>query len=340
MEKFGFETVFKMRAVRVFGCVLALFASLSLSIKSTQENLKSITFLTNYVFIGRHAPFFVGKEKGFYREAGFDINILPATGSAFVITALEGRQADYGMVEAASLVQAIAQGASVKAFGVYMDQSTSGLASLAPYPTLESLTGRTVAASLTDSARVILPSVLAEGQLNESTIDWLTADPSVYFSLLLSGRADLVTAASDSDVPTLQRIVEPRGRTVHFSSFADWGYDVYGYFLVARSDRLRLRQEEVRAFATATATAVDYAVTHPEEAARIMARYSPALDEVTALAHWKGSISAMNTAAVQHAGYGIATQERLQRSIDFVGRAFEFKTQVTPNDLYAHGFLP
>jgi hypothetical protein len=48
----------------------------------------------------------------------------------------------------------------------------------------------------------------------------------------------------------------------------------------------------------------------------------------------------MNTAAVQQAGYGIATQERLQRSIDFVGQAFEFKTQVTPSDLYAHGFLP
>ena len=33
----------------------------------------------------------------------------------------------YAMVEAASLVRAIAQGASVKAFGVYMDQRPADL---------------------------------------------------------------------------------------------------------------------------------------------------------------------------------------------------------------------
>jgi ABC-type nitrate/sulfonate/bicarbonate transport system substrate-binding protein len=49
------------------------------------------------VFHGRHSPYFVGLEKGFYREAGFDVAIAPATGSGFVITALEGGKADYGM---------------------------------------------------------------------------------------------------------------------------------------------------------------------------------------------------------------------------------------------------
>ena len=78
----------------------------SLSGNAAQRPVKKITFLTNYVFIGRHAPFFVGQEKGFFRDAGFDIRISPATGSAFVLTALEGGTADYGMAEAGSVVQA------------------------------------------------------------------------------------------------------------------------------------------------------------------------------------------------------------------------------------------
>ena len=53
---------------------------------SAPEDLKPVVFLTNYVFLGRHAPFFVGLEKGFYREAGFDIRILPSTGSGFPLS--------------------------------------------------------------------------------------------------------------------------------------------------------------------------------------------------------------------------------------------------------------
>ncbi|MGH9323204.1 MAG: ABC transporter substrate-binding protein, partial [Vicinamibacteria bacterium] len=60
---------------------------------------KKITFLTNYVFLGRHAPFFVGLDKGFYRDAGFDGEITPSSGSGFVIAALEGGKADFGIAE-------------------------------------------------------------------------------------------------------------------------------------------------------------------------------------------------------------------------------------------------
>jgi len=122
--------------------------------------LKKVTFLTNYVFHGRHSPFFVGVDKGFYKEAGLDVQISPSTGSGFVLAALEGGKADYGMAESTSTVQNVAKGAKARGFAVFMDITTSGLASSTPYPTPESQAGKTEAASLTDSARVILPIIL------------------------------------------------------------------------------------------------------------------------------------------------------------------------------------
>src|SRR6201990_1718209 len=77
---------------------------------------KKITFLTNYVYNGRHAPFFVGLEKGFYKEAGFDIDIKPATGSGFVITAIDGGKADYGMADVSRGARGSAKGPKVNAF--------------------------------------------------------------------------------------------------------------------------------------------------------------------------------------------------------------------------------
>ena len=287
-----------------------------------------MVFLTNYVFLGRHAPFFVGLEKGFYRDAGFDIRILPSTGSGFVISALEGGQADYGIAEAAPVVQAVAKGAKVQAFGVFMDESTSGLASLEPYPTPQSVAEQPVAAAVTDSARVILPIIFGLEGLDPATLDWVAADPSVYFPLLLQGRARLITASIDSDVPTLRH--RARGKTIHFSSFADWGYDVFGYFLVARADHIEAAPDEVRAFASATAKSVRYAIDHPEEAARILVAHNPTLDPELMLGHWRQSIRAIETAYVAEHGYGHATPDRLQTQHRSREESFRARRGVDP----------
>jgi NitT/TauT family transport system substrate-binding protein len=316
-------------------------AALALGVASAgQRPLTKIVFLTNYVFQGRHAPFFVGRDQGFYRDAGFDISIVPATGSGFVISALEGGKADYGMAESVSVVQAAAQGARVRGFAVFMDASTSGLASLAPYSTPKALQGKTIAASLTDSARVIVPIILSRAGLDSSAVNWLASDPSIYFSLLMSGRTDLITASIDGDLPALRRVAHPRGTTVYFSSFADWGYDVFGYFLVARTDRIMSRPDEVRAFAAATVKAVKYSADHPEEAARSVARNSPTLAYDTALAHWRESLKAIQTPFVKQQGYGHATEPRLQRTIALVHEAFKLKKPLVPGDIYVEGFVP
>jgi NitT/TauT family transport system substrate-binding protein len=301
--------------------------------------LKKVTFLTNYVFHGRHSPFFVGLEKGYYKEAGFDIQIAPATGSGFVISALEGGKADYGMAESTSVVQAAAKGAKVRGVGVFMDITTSGLASLTPYPTPESLAGKTIAASLTDSARVIVPIVFSLRGLDPASVSWQAADPGVYFSLLLERKVDLVTASIDGDVPALMRVATPQGKTIHFASFADWGYDVFGYLLVTTADRIAGQPEEVKAFAAATVKAVKYSLENPEETARIMVKHNPTLNYDTTLAQWRQSIKAIDTAYVKQHGYGVATPDRLQRTIDLVKQAFKLDVKLTPNDVYAQGFI-
>jgi NitT/TauT family transport system substrate-binding protein len=304
-----------------------------------EKPLKKVVFLTNYVFHGRHSPFFVGLEKGFYKEVGLDIHIAPATGSGFVLAALEGGKADYGMAESTSVVQVVAKGGKAKGFAVFMDITTSGLASLTPYPTPESLAGKTVAASLTDSARVILPIIFNMKKVNPESVKWQAVDPSVYFPLILEGKVDLFTASIDGDVPALLRVATPLGKTVHFSSFADWGYDVFGYFLVTTGDKIASNPDEVKAFAAATAKTVKYCIDRPEETAQIMVKYNPTLDYNTTLAQWRQSIKAIDTAYVKQNGYGIATTDRLQRTVNLVKEAFKLTGTLGPDDIYAGGFV-
>jgi NitT/TauT family transport system substrate-binding protein len=296
---------------------------------------KKITFLTNYVFHGRHSPFFVGLEKGYYKEAGFDISIQPATGSGFVVTAVDSGKADYGMADTGSMVQGIAKGSKVKGFMVFMDVSTSGLASFEPYPTLQSLKGKKVAAGQTDSARVTMPILLDKAKLPADWFEWVTSDPGVYSSLLLSGQVDLFTASIDGDVPALEKVAGPRGKKVFFTPFSDWGYDVYGYLLVASADSLAKDPDGAKRFAQATRKAVQYSIANPDEAAKIMVKHNPTLNPETTLAQWKQSIKAIDTAYVKKNGYGVATPERLQTNLDFLARSMKLDTKLTGPDIYS-----
>ena len=311
--------------IRRFAVVLVALAAIASGAPAEQAQapLKKITFITNYTLQGRHSPFFVGLDKGYYRDAGFDIDIQPATGSGFVITAVDSGKADYGMAEAASVVQAVAKGAKVKSFMVFTDISTSGLASLEPYKTLESLKGKRVAASQTDSARVILPILLERNKIDPASIQWLAADPGVYSSLLLSGQTDLFTASIDGDVPALEKVAGPRGKTVYFSSFADWGYDPFGYLLIAKDTALASDADAAKRLAQATRKAVEYSVAHPEETAQIMVKHNPALNYDTTLAQWKQAIKSIETAYVKRNGYGVATPDRVRRTIDLLKDAFQ-----------------
>jgi NitT/TauT family transport system substrate-binding protein len=325
--------------IRIIALALAAFGStLTIGVvpadAQTTAAPRKVSFLTNYVFHGRHSPFFVGVEKGYYKEAGFDAEISPATGSGFVIAAIDSGKADYGMAEAGPVVQAVAKGAKIKSFMVYTDTSTSGLASLDPYPTPQSIMGKRIAASQADSARVILPILLERNKLDVSGVQWQTSDPGVYSSLLLSGQTDLFTASIDGDVPALERVATPRGKKVYFASFAEWGYDVFGYFLVASNDSLAKDPDGARRFAEATRKAVLYAVANPEETARIMVKYNPALNYDTTLAQWRQSIKSIETGYVKTNGYGVATDPRLQNTIDLVQRSLKLDAKLGPSDIY------
>jgi NitT/TauT family transport system substrate-binding protein len=324
-----------MKAKHLVVAAIAAIAIAATPIVAGAAPLKKITFLTNYVFNGRHAPFFVGVDKGFYKAAGFDVTITPTTGSGFVVTAIDGGKADFGMADFGTVVQAIAKGAGVEGFMVYTDSTTDGLASLKPYPTPKSIIGKTVAAAETDSVRVILPIIFRQHNLDPSAIKWVTADPSVYFSLLLSGQVDLFTATSDGDMPALTKVAAKQGKTVHFSSFANWGYNVFGYLLIGKKAALASDPNEAMRFADATKKAVAYSIAHPDEAAKIMVRYNPTMSIDTVETQWKGTIASMQTPYVAKNGYGAAGADRLESAIKLVKQALKLTADVTPEQLYA-----
>src|SRR5262249_11640156 len=47
---------------------------------------EKITFLLDFTPYGKHAPFFVALDKGFWKDAGFDVTIVRGEGSATTVS--------------------------------------------------------------------------------------------------------------------------------------------------------------------------------------------------------------------------------------------------------------
>ena len=59
--------------------------------QAQEKKMTDITFSLDFITLGRHAPFFVAIDKGYYKEEGLNVNIIPAKGTAQAIQNVESR---------------------------------------------------------------------------------------------------------------------------------------------------------------------------------------------------------------------------------------------------------
>jgi NitT/TauT family transport system substrate-binding protein len=64
-----------------------------------------------------------------------------------------------------------------------------------------------------------------------------------------------------------------------------------------------------------------------------MVKHNPALNYDTTLAQWRQTIKSIETPYEKQHGYGVATEDRMQRTVDLVKTAMKLDTNLTAKDL-------
>ena len=100
--------------------------------QAQEKKLTDITFSLDFITLGRHAPFYVAIDKGYYKEEGLNVNIIQAKGTAQGIQNVESGIAQIGFTDIASLVVARAEGSTVKAVAVIYQKAPFCFFSLDP----------------------------------------------------------------------------------------------------------------------------------------------------------------------------------------------------------------
>lgn len=216
------------------------------------------------------AGFYTALEKGYYREAGFAVTIIPGTpGADPVETVLKGG-ADFG-VASSELVLRYAKGDPVVVLSSIFQHSplTLFVRRDAGIDTVRDLAGRKVALA---SWETEIFAYLQREQVPVDRLQLVQHDYSV--DTLVQGRVDALAGYETDESYYLQ---QSSGRYRQFTPRSS-GVDFYGDTLFTTRAMVARHPEWAEAFRAASLRGWEYALTHQEEiSALIHAKYAPDL---------------------------------------------------------------
>jgi len=258
--------------MRFCGTVLAMFGALFVAPGCARKEaalparaLRKVSLQTDWFPQAEHGGFYQALAKGFYREAGLDVTLLPGGPGAGINLKVAKGVADFGMNRSDDLILAAGQGLPVLIVAAVQQHDSQVLLvhAASPVRTLDDLAGRTVTASV-----------------GMAWIPWLKQTRGIDFALRpqtygLAGFFADPEAIQQGLATNEPYVAQQRGVAVRTLSIGASGFDAY-HALFCRRELARAEPETVRAFVAASIRGwQDYLDGDPAPAHALILRRNP-----------------------------------------------------------------
>ena len=255
-----------MLAIALIGAVAPINAA-------AQPKDKAVLLLNWYVY-SEHAPFFLGKERGYFEQEGIDLDIQEGRGSGVTVQAVAAGTANFGYADIPTMIKAGAKGAPVTAVGVALQTSPMSVMGFADKDIRKpaDIKGRTVAVTPGDSMSQIWPLFLKKTNLNESEFKTVAGDAQTKLNAVISGQADLLLGYVMDQAIKLQDATK---KPIYPIRFADYGVNLVSSGIVVQKDALAKNPDLVRRFMRAATRSLEESAKNPEAAIDAMLKANP-----------------------------------------------------------------
>lgn len=298
---------------------------------------EEITFVTDFGYLGRHAYYFVALDKGYYKEAGLDVNIVRGQGSSDAVKQVAAGSAQLGFADTGTLILSRSNDkVPVKTVAVIYDKAPHAIFALKEtgISKPKDLEGRTVAdAAGSSNPRMFKAYARAVG-IDASKVKWTVVASDAIASTLALGRADAVGYYTISEALLKKAVGSKELVKVVYS---DAGLDFYSNGIIASEEMISTRPDTVKRFVAATLRGLKDAIANPVEAAKILHSYHRHIDVDIGVAEIEAVANLVRSPADK---IGLIEPSRMKSTVDLVTESFELKNPVSPEEVYAPGFVP
>jgi NitT/TauT family transport system substrate-binding protein len=316
-----------------------MFLAVGLAPKARAEK---VTFLLDWIIYGKHAPFFVAKDKGFFKKAGLDVEYKRGFGSGDTIKKVAAKVAPIGFADIASLVNARANSnVKVKAVGVIHAKTIMVAAFLSDktYKSPKDLAGIKIGSPVANAARVVWPAFANANGLDPNSVNWVDMPYGSVLPSLLAGRTDAALWFA-TELPTAIPKAKKLGKDVRWFSYGDYGVQVYNNGLIAREETINNNPKFVRNITGAVMSAFGWSLLNSDAAIDNFKKYAPGMSDPILRGHFSTMVEYLFDDGTRRHGLGFMGQEKMSKTVDTLTTLQKLKRRVPTGNMYTNKFLP
>jgi NitT/TauT family transport system substrate-binding protein len=287
--------------------LLATVAAAPLASAQTQKPLQNVSVRFGYVATGNDAMWVYGKEKGFFREEGLDVEFREGKGSSAAAQTVATGSDDFGIdIDGGAFLTLAGKGLTATAVMAPVGKSPIVLLSPLdkPLKTPADLPGKQIAIAGGSGAAALLPVFLKKNGIDADKVTQVNMQSSPLLTTLLTGRVDAVATNI-----VVQATLEAKGLKTYPMRYADFGLAMPGQYLVTSNAFLKDKPDVVARMVRALQKSMKASLENPEAAAEAFNRAYPAYDKATALAEAKIIMSLFESDSTKGKPLGTVSME-------------------------------
>jgi len=251
-------------------------AALALQLASPAVAADKLTVLLDWFVNPDHAPLVIAREKGFFRDAGLDVDLIAPADPSAPPRLVAAKQGDIAVSYQPDHMLALKEGLPLVRFGTLVETplNTVMVLEAGPIKTLADLKGKKVGYSVEGFEDVILGEMLKTVGLSVKDVELI----NVNFALtapLLSGQVDAIVGGYRNFEASELDLAGKKARVFFPEENGVPAYDELIY--VTHKDRAA--DPVLRRFLDATERATIWLTNHPDEAWAIFKATDAKLDD-------------------------------------------------------------
>ncbi|MEV6691635.1 ABC transporter substrate-binding protein [Micromonospora sp. NPDC051196] len=333
-------------AAATMATALALVAACSSGSDDTDNTnggggaaLEQVTYLTSFGNFGRDSYAWVAKEKGYFKEAGFEVDIKPGQGTNAVIQTIVGGQAQFGPIDLTGGLLQLGNGDAKDFVAVAAIQQRT-MAAIATVEgtginTPKDLEGKKLADTPGSVVRNLFPTYARMAGVDYEKVTWVNGEAQTLMATLGSGAVDGIGQFVVGQ-PTIEAVTKKKAVLLPYSNVMQ---DLYGNVLITSKQYASEKPESVKRFSAALLKGLEHALANPQEAADILAKNAEAVNPVAAAAELQlmaGYVRSSNSGTA----LGTLDSGRVAKSIAILRGAGALKSDLTPEQVIDFNLAP
>ena len=303
--------------------------------------LEKITYLTSFGTFGRDSYAYVALEKGYFKDAGFDVDIKPGSGTFDNLKAVVGGTVQFTPLDLTGLLLAAgAKSNPITGFAAVAGIQQRTMAAIISLEgngitTPKDLEGKTLTDSPSSVVRNLFPTYAKAAKIDYTKVKWQDGTPQTLMGVLASGK----TAGIGQFVvgkPTVEGIAKKKAVVLPYS---DYLQDLYGNVLITSSKYAQDNPDKTKKFTAALLKGLQDSINNPAEAGKILKKYVPTANPDAAAAELT-LMGPFVKSAASGVPVGALDAQRVARSIAILQGSGQIGEGLTPEKVINFGVVP